>query len=118
MRFYDPDFGSVLLDGTDIKEYNVASLRQAMGLVMQEPTLFNYSVKENILYGKLLASNAEIKKAVQTSNAAEFIETKEIEHAFEDSAASLIEAIQSPSFKKRIIEKIGQKAYDDQLDVL
>lgn len=51
MRFYDPDFGQVLIDGKDVKEYPVAALRAQMGLVMQEPTLFNYSVAENILYG-------------------------------------------------------------------
>lgn len=57
MRFYDPDFGQVLIDGVDVKNYNLAQLRARMGLVMQEPTLFNYSVKENILYGNLKASN-------------------------------------------------------------
>jgi ABC-type multidrug transport system fused ATPase/permease subunit len=58
MRFYDPDFGQVFIDGIDVREYNLPSLRERMGLVMQEPTLFNYSVKENILYGKIKASNA------------------------------------------------------------
>lgn len=51
LRFYDPDFGEVLIDGVDIKEYNLKELRKRMGLVMQEPTLFNYTIKENILYG-------------------------------------------------------------------
>ena len=60
MRFYDAEFGRVLIDGVDIREYNIKDLRAQMGLVMQEPTLFNYSVKENILYGDLSASNAEI----------------------------------------------------------
>jgi ABC-type multidrug transport system fused ATPase/permease subunit len=57
MRFYDPDFGQVLIDGVDVKNYNLPQLRARMGLVMQEPTLFNYSVKENILYGNMKASN-------------------------------------------------------------
>ena len=60
MRFYDPDFGTILIDGEDIKKYNLRALRQKMGLVMQEPTLFNYSIKENVLYGKVNASNQEI----------------------------------------------------------
>ena len=51
MRFYDTEFGTILIDGVDIKEYNIAQLRARMGLVMQEPTLFNYSIKENVLYG-------------------------------------------------------------------
>lgn len=50
-----------------------------MGLVSQEPTLFNYSVKENILYGNLHASNAEIKNAVDIANATEFIESQTLE---------------------------------------
>lgn len=60
MRFYDVDFGEVLVDGINVKEYDVQALRRKMGLVMQEPTLFNYSLKENILYGNQTASNAEL----------------------------------------------------------
>lgn len=51
LRFYDPDFGQVLIDGVDVREYNLKTLRRKMGLVMQEPTLFNCTIKENILYG-------------------------------------------------------------------
>lgn len=57
MRFYDPQFGNVLIDGVDVKEYEVNQLRMKMGLVMQEPVLFNYSIRENVLYGKSKASN-------------------------------------------------------------
>lgn len=57
MRFYDPEFGAVLIDGVDVRSYDLPQLRMKMGLVMQEPTLFNYSVKENILYGNSHASN-------------------------------------------------------------
>ena len=64
MRFYDPEFGTVLIDGLDVRRYNISELRERMGLVMQEPTLFNYSVKENVLYGKPSASNAEVVAAV------------------------------------------------------
>ena len=52
MRFYDPDFGEIFIDGVELKQYSLHSLRQCMGLVMQEPTLFNYNITENILYGK------------------------------------------------------------------
>ena len=51
LRFYDLNSGSLLIDGKDIKEYNVAELRRQIGIVMQEPILFNVSIKENILYG-------------------------------------------------------------------
>lgn len=57
MRFYEPNFGEILIDGVDIKEYSVKSLRESMGLVMQEPTLFNYTIRENIIYGNGKASN-------------------------------------------------------------
>lgn len=58
MRFYDVDFGEVLLDGVNIKEINLHDLRNAISLVMQEPIIFNYSVLENILYGKTNASDS------------------------------------------------------------
>jgi len=60
MRFYDVDFGEVLLDDVNIKEYNLHDLRKGISLVMQEPIIFNYSILENILYGKLDAKNSEI----------------------------------------------------------
>jgi len=51
LRFYDIDSGVILVDGVDIKDYKVDELRRSMGLVMQEPLLFNYSIVENVLYG-------------------------------------------------------------------
>ena len=63
MRFYDVDHGSITVDGVDIRDYNLKSLRHAMSLVMQEPTLFNYNILENILYGESNALNSEVLKA-------------------------------------------------------
>ena len=63
MRYYDVDHGSITIDGVDIRDYNLKSLRRAMSLVMQEPTLFNYSIIENILYGESNALNSEVLKA-------------------------------------------------------
>lgn len=51
LRFYDVNDGQILIDGVDIREYNLHSLRSVMGFVQQEPTLFNYNIQENILYG-------------------------------------------------------------------
>ena len=51
MRFYDVSHGSITLDGVDIRSYNLRELRAVMSIVMQEPTLFNYNIQENILYG-------------------------------------------------------------------
>ena len=60
-----------------------------MGLVMQEPTLFNYTIMENILYGKMDASNDEIRQSSQIANALDFIESSQIENAIDDGAETL-----------------------------
>lgn len=107
MRFYDPDFGQVLIDDVDVRDYNISQLRATMGLVMQEPTLFNYSVKENVIYGNMKASNQQMKEAVDIANAAEFIESQTLEQQFDDSASSLLNAYESELFKTKLIEEIG-----------
>ncbi|PWA52634.1 AAA+ ATPase domain-containing protein [Artemisia annua] len=72
-RFYDPMNGCVLIDGHDLKHYNLRSLRSHIALVSQEPTLFAGSIRHNIVYGKEEASEAEIRKAAKLANAHEFI---------------------------------------------
>lgn len=76
MRFYDTDFGNILIDGVNIKDYNLHSLRKFISLVMQEPHLMNVSILENILYGKLDAKNSEIKASAAIANCEEFIKAK------------------------------------------
>lgn len=63
MRFYDPSYGTIYLDGIDIKTINLHDLRTAISLVMQEPNIFNFNILENILYGKLDATNTEVIEA-------------------------------------------------------
>lgn len=58
MRFYDPNQGTILLDGVDIKTIKLHDLRKAISLVMQEPNIFNFNILENIVYGKLDATNS------------------------------------------------------------
>lgn len=89
MRFYDVDDGEILLDGTNIKDFNLHDLRIAVSLVMQEPIIFNYSILENILYGKLDASNQEVFEACKTANAMEFIEGNSL-YTINESAVNLI----------------------------
>ncbi|XP_061370011.1 ABC transporter B family member 9-like [Gastrolobium bilobum] len=73
-RFYNPDSGQVLLDGVDIKMFRLSWLRQQMGLVGQEPILFNESIRANIAYGKEGgATEDEIIVAAQAANAHGFI---------------------------------------------
>lgn len=67
--------GVILFNGRDIKEYPLHELRAQMGLVMQEPTLFNYTIYENILYGEMNATNSDIREAARVANALEFIES-------------------------------------------
>ncbi|XP_052165056.1 ABC transporter B family member 19-like [Oryza glaberrima] len=73
LRFYDPCRGQVLVDGKDIREYNLRFLRKQIGLVQQEPILFNLSIRENISYGNEGASETEIVEAAMEANIHEFI---------------------------------------------
>lgn len=73
-RFYDPDSGQVTLDGIEIQKFQVKWLRQQMGLVSQEPVLFNDTIRANIAYGKEgNATEAEIIAAAELANAHKFI---------------------------------------------
>lgn len=72
-RFYDPLSGRVLVDGKDIRQLNLRSLRKRIGLVQQEPALFATSIYENILYGREEASATEVEAAAEAANAHGFI---------------------------------------------
>lgn len=73
-RFYDPDSGLITLDGIEIQKLNVKWLREQMGLVSQEPILFNDTIRANIAYGKETdATEAEILAAAELANAHNFI---------------------------------------------
>ncbi|CAG7900724.1 unnamed protein product [Brassica rapa] len=73
-RFYDPSSGQVLIDGVDLKEFQLKWIRGKIGLVGQEPVLFSSSIMENIGYGKEGASVQEIEAAAKLANAAKFID--------------------------------------------
>jgi subfamily B ATP-binding cassette protein MsbA len=72
-RFYDPTDGNITIDGIDIKTVTLQSLREQIGIVPQETILFNGSVHDNILYGKLDASHEEVVNAAKAANAHNFI---------------------------------------------
>lgn len=72
-RFYDPLTGQILIDGRDIRRYNLKSVRRHIGLVQQEPALFATSIYDNIVYGKEGASEAEVIQAAKAANAHQFI---------------------------------------------
>ncbi len=72
-RFYDPDSGTVCVDAHDLKNMQRASLRSQIGMVLQEPFLFNGTIRENIAYGKLNATEADIINAAMMANAHDFV---------------------------------------------
>lgn len=73
MRFYDVKDGAILLDGQDIRDLPLAYVREQIGLVQQEPFLFNGTVQENIVYGDLSANQAQIEEVARAARAHEFI---------------------------------------------
>ncbi|MFB4168339.1 ABC transporter ATP-binding protein [Virgibacillus sp. JSM 102003] len=73
-RFYNYDSGKIMLDGVDIKEIKRSSLRQHMAFVLQDAFLFNGTIRENIRYGRLDATNDQIISASKSANAHDFIE--------------------------------------------
>ena len=115
MRFYDVDAGEILLDGVNIKDINLHDLRRAISLVMQEPIIFNYSILENILYGKENATNSEIKVAAEDANAMEFIKSNTL-FSLDESAQNLISEMNKN--KDLLVGHIGQAKFDEELDLL
>ncbi len=75
MRFYDVDKGAILVDGHNIKDYKRNDLRSIFGMVLQETWLYSTSIKENIRYGKLDASDEEVYKAAKAAQVEHFIST-------------------------------------------
>ncbi len=72
-RFYEPTSGRILIDGRDYREIGLPVLRRNLGYVLQSPQLFNISIRENIRYGKLSASDEEVEQAAVFANAHTFI---------------------------------------------
>ena len=72
-RFYDPEGGVVLIDGVNVNEFQLKWLRQQIGLVSQEPVLFNESIRANICYGKDGVTETEMISAAKDANAHNFI---------------------------------------------
>jgi ATP-binding cassette, subfamily B, bacterial len=75
LRFYDPEAGTIRVDGVDIRDLCFADLRGALAIVPQEPVLFTTSVADNIRYGRPDASDADVRAAAEAASALGFIET-------------------------------------------
>ena len=76
-RFYDVTLGKILVDGVDVRDYNIKALRQKIGFIPQKALLFTGTIAENLRYGKEDASIEELDKAADVAQAKEFIESKE-----------------------------------------
>ena len=80
-RFYEPTSGKILIDGKDYKERSVAWLHSYLGYVLQTPHLFSGTIRENIRYGNLKATDEQVYKAAKIANAEEFIFSKAVSNA-------------------------------------
>ena len=72
-RFYDATRGRVTIDGIDVRKYKVRSLREKISIVLQDPVLFSGTIEDNLRYGRLSATRAEIEEAARAAHAHEFI---------------------------------------------
>lgn len=72
-RLYDVSDGQVLVDGVDVREYRLATLRSAIGVVLQQNLLFSGTIRENLMWGNAAASQQEIEEAAQNAQAHDFI---------------------------------------------
>lgn len=83
-RFYDPQQGYITIDGIDIRNFTLASLRSQFGIVHQEPILFNDTILSNIVYGRSHANVIEIVEAANIANACGFIEKLSVDPSEDD----------------------------------
>lgn len=78
-RFYDPDAGEIFVDGVNIKEYDITHLRNSLGMVSQEPVLFNSTIKYNIKYNRPEITDDQVVEAATVANAIKFINNDQAE---------------------------------------
>jgi ABC-type multidrug transport system fused ATPase/permease subunit len=95
-RFYDPVEGAILVDGIDLRTVTQDSLREQMGIVLQDPFLFNGTVKDNIRFGRLDATDAEVEAAATAVGAHEFI-------------VNLKDGYESPVEEGGVLLSVGQR---------
>jgi ATP-binding cassette subfamily B protein len=72
-RFYDPTVGRVTIDGVDVRQYRIRSLREKIAIVLQDPVLFQGTIADNLRYGRLDATDEEVEQAARAAHAHEFI---------------------------------------------
>ena len=120
-RFYDVTDGEILLNGVNVKEYDLIELRNKIGMCLQKAELFKGTIKENVKWGKKDATDEEVKLACEIAQAAEFIETKELKYdeIVEAKGASLSGGQkQRLSIARAIIKKPEVLIFDDSTSAL
>ena len=108
----------MLIDGKDIQEYDTAQLRQQIGYVMQEPVLFNKTIKENILFGKLDAPDSKVHQMAEAANALQFIQSNYEEMTPEEQLDEVRKDIREYATIKHKIPELNKLSKLADLDAL
>ena len=120
-RFYDVTEGEILLNGVNVKEYNLVELRNKVGMCLQKAELFKGTIKDNVRWGKMDATDEEIILACQIAQASEFIENKELKYdeTVEAKGASLSGGQkQRLSIARAIVKQPEILIFDDSTSAL
>ena len=120
-RFYDVTLGKILVDGVDVRDYNLQALRQKIGFIPQKSLLFTGTIGDNLRYGKWNASEGELEKASDISQAREFIHSRsERYEAFLEEGGSNLSGGQKQrlSIARAVVKRPDIYIFDDSFSAL
>ncbi|MXQ48052.1 ATP-binding cassette domain-containing protein [Streptococcus pneumoniae] len=120
-RFYDVTFGRILVDGVDVRDYNLKALRQKVGFIPQKALLFTGTIGENLKYGKANATGLELDEASDVAQAREFIDSREERyetHLAEGGSNLSGGQKQRLSIARAIVKKPDIYIFDDSFSAL
>lgn len=120
-RFYDVTFGRILVDGVDVRDYNLKALRQKVGFIPQKALLFTGTIGENLKYGKADATGLELDEASDVAQAREFIDSREERyetHLAEGGSNLSGGQKQRLSIARAIVKKPDIYIFDDSFSAL
>ena len=120
-RFYDVTLGKILVDGVDVRDYNLQALRQKIGFIPQKSLLFTGTIGDNLRYGKRNASEGELEKASDISQAREFIHSRsERYEAFLEEGGSNLSGGQKQrlSIARAVVKRPDIYIFDDSFSAL
>ena len=114
MRFYDPIEGSILIDGYDIRDIKLSSMRSKVSMVLQDSFIFSGSIKENIIYGKLDATEDEIINVARATKVLNFVEKfgEGFDTDVEERGAKLSWTKATVAFARALIADQGYLSYE------